>query len=395
MTQDSMPSPERAPPSAAAVGGTSDGAAPPPHRPRELLGWQLSTQSAACATIGSPLYAHLLAEAAVDVERGGPSWTVLEPHVAPGRGDALALRFMAAVHRLVLTRVAPALALHYPSVGGTADDGEAAWRSFRDAVEEHADDLRDLVGRHCQTNEVGRAAALVGGFLAVARSTGLPLRVLEVGASAGLNLHWDRFRYGGGGSSWGPPGSPVDLTGLWSVPPPLPSRPVAVAVRRGCDRSPVDPTSAEGRLALSASVWADQVDRLARLGGALAIASEHPITVDAAPLEVWLAQQLAARTPHLATVVVHSVVEEYLPAGVRSRFHAVLAEAGRTASPAAPLAWLRLEPVTSLRSHGLRLTTWPSGEDRVLARCGPHGQDVRWHEPESGLPDMGGEKLPR
>jgi hypothetical protein len=386
MTQDSMPSrePERSASSAAAVGGVQDDAAPPIERPQALVAWQLRTQGAACAAMRSPLYAELLGRAAEDVLAGGPCWTVLQVHVAPGRGDALALRFMAAVHRLVLTRRASRLALHYPSVGGRVGNPASAWAAFLEVVEDSAADLHALVGLPCQTNEVGRAAALVGGLLDVAAVTGLPLRVLEVGASAGLNLRWDRFRYGGGGRVWGPEGSSVDLTGLWSVPPPVPDVEVAVVARRGCDRAPVDPTSAAGRLALSASVWADHVDRFARLRGALALAAAEPIEVERAPLDLWVGEQLADRIDGVATVMVHSVVEEYLPGDVRARFRASVAAAGARATAAAPLTWLRLEPISALRSHGLTQTDWPAGGTRTVARCGGHGSDVVWLAPEGG-----------
>ncbi|MCB1040214.1 MAG: DUF2332 family protein, partial [Acidimicrobiales bacterium] len=69
-----------------------------------------------------------------------------------------------------------------------------------------AADLRSNV----QTNEVGRSATLLGGFLEVGRG-GLPLRVLEVGASAGLNLRFDRYRYVAAGRSWGPAQSPLQF----------------------------------------------------------------------------------------------------------------------------------------------------------------------------------------
>lgn len=342
---------------------------------------QLRDQAASCAAMGSALYAHLLCAAAADVEADGPCWAVLAAHVLPGRGDALALRFMAAMHRLVLTRRAAELAVHYPSVSGTAADLDAARAAFLATVERHAATLRGLVVLPCQTNEVGRAAGLVGGFLTVARDTGLPLRLLEVGASAGLNLRWDRFRYGGGGAAWGRPDSPVDLGGLWRVPPPTDPAAVEVVERSGCDRQPVDPATAEGRLALTASVWADQTARFARLKGALRLATEVPATVDAAPLDDWIAAQLARPTPGAATVVYHSVVDEYLPDEVRARFHAALAAAGEQATPDAPLAWLRLEPVDRLRSHGVVLSTWSGPAPaltRTLARCGAHGTDVEW-----------------
>jgi hypothetical protein len=340
------------------------------------LAAQLREQAEACEVMGSPLYAGLLRSAAGDAERSGPVWELLGAHAAPGRGDALALRLMAAVHRLVLTGRAPELARRYPSAGG---DGslEGAWPAFRDLLARQAADVAPLVGLRCQTNEVGRAAALVFGFLEVAASTGLPMRVLEAGASAGLNLRFDRFRYGGGGASWGDALSPVDLTGLWADAPEHVDARIQVVERRGCDLRPVDPASEEGRLALAASVWADQLQRFARLKGALELAARVPAVVDAASLEQWLPGQLAAPRSGVATVVFHSVVEEYLPGEARRAFQATLEDAGSRATAEAPLAWLRLEPTTELRHHGVGLTTWPGRRERLLATCGAHGSEVR------------------
>lgn len=348
------------------------------------LAWLLRDQARACEAMGSPLYAYLLERAAEDAEARGVCWRVLREHVRPGRSDALALRFMASVHRLVLTGRAPRLAAHYPSAARThpsADRGTAdVWPVFREAVVEHAGELAGLVALPCQTNEVGRAAALVVGFLELA-AHGLPLRCLEIGASAGLNLRWDHFRYGDAGLAWGDRDSPVDLTGLWGAPPPvtpgLLEVPVRVVERRGCDVRPVDATTPGGRLALTASVWADQRARLARLRGAFRLAARVPAPVDAAPADVWLADRLAAHAGEVTTVVFQSVVDEYLADAAQGRVTAAITGAGRRAGAGAPVAWLRLEPIDALRRHGLVLTVWPGGDERLLAVCGAHGSDVR------------------
>lgn len=348
---------------------------------REHVAGQLTEQAQACAAMGSPLYGRLLDAAADDCRSGGPVWRVLSHHVLPGRGDAVALRFMAAVHRLVLTRRAPELALHYPSAGGQAGDcGQAisdpVWQAFVATVEEHAAELVDLTSLPCQTNEVGRCAPLAWAFLMIAERTGLPLRCLEVGASSGLNLRWDHFHYGGAGAVWGPPDSLVDLSGMWSnVPPALPAR-VRVTERRGCDTSPIDPTSSDGRLAVTASVWADMTERLERLRGALQLARIVPATVDQEALDTWTVRQLEEHGRGVATVVFHSVVAEYVPEAAWARFTDALAVAGARSTAEAPLAWVRLEPISALRRHGLTMTTWPGGEEQVLGVSGPHGQDV-------------------
>ena len=329
--------------------------------------------------MGSPLYGRLLRAAADDAEAGGPVWEVLEPHVAPGRGNAVALRFMAAVHRLVLTGRAPALAAHYPSVGG--DPGEPGspgpWSAFRELLATEPEAVRALAARPCQTNEVGRCAALMFGFLEAAARTRLPFRLLEVGASAGLNLRWDLFRYGGAGASWGPADSPVDLSGFWADAPPFVDAAVSVVERRGCDLRPLDPSTEETRLTLQSSVWADQVARFGRLRGALELAARVPATVEALSLHEWLPAQLAHPRAGVATVVYHSVVDEYLPDEARRAFHATLDEAGARATADAPLVWVRLEPASSIREHAVTMRLWPDGEERRLALSGAHGTGVR------------------
>jgi hypothetical protein len=82
----------------------------------------------------------------------------------------------------------PEAARYYPSLGGRTDV-EALWPHFLEAVPQA------VLPVCVQTNEIGRSCALLPGFLEVARHTGLPLRLLEIGASAGLNLRWDYFPF--------------------------------------------------------------------------------------------------------------------------------------------------------------------------------------------------------
>ncbi len=350
----------------------------------ERAAFLLRDQASYCAAMGSPLYAHLLERAADDALARGPVFELLEPFDAPNlRADALALRLMAAVHRLVLTGEAPRLAAHYPTAGGKAGvDG--AWSAFHELVADARERLLQLVAVPCQTNEVGRCAPLAFGLLELAHRHRLPLRLLEVGTSAGLNLRLDHFRYGGGGASLGPVDSPVDLSGLWLDAPPFAGAALAVAERRGCDRRPLDVSSSEGRLQLEASLWADQVARLARLRGAFELAAQVPAEVESASVDDWLPRALAEPRRGVTTVVFHSIVYEYFPEPVRLAFHAALDSAGSAASPEAPLAWLRFEATPATRGYAATLTTWPGGAERVVATAGAHGSNVRRPAPSAG-----------
>lgn len=342
----------------------------------------LRLQAGHCLRLGSPLYAGLLQQAADDAEAGGPVAELLRGHEEDPMNSMLALRLMGAVHRRVLEGALPDLEPFYRPSGVTYDriagkshtvEDEAAWLAFRRAVTEDAGALRRLLDRPVQTNEVGRCAALLPGFLAVARETGMPLRLLEVGASACLNLRWDRYRYEAAGFSSGDPDSPVRLRFQIEGEPPQPME-VAVAERRGCDRSPIDPSSEDGRLTLLSYLWPDQAHRVERTRAALDLAADVPVTIDRAGAAEWIGAQLVERREGVATVVFHSIVMQYLDEEERGRFEARMKESGERADPAAPLAWLRMEPAGAQAE--VRLTIWPDGEDRVIARAGYHGDLV-------------------
>jgi hypothetical protein len=127
---------------------------------------------------------------------------------------------------------------------------------------------------------------------------------------------------------------------------------------------------------LRASVWPDQLERHARLAGASEVAAAVPVAIDRADAVDWVTDQLRRPAPGVATVVVHSIVLQYLGAAARTQFVAAVADAGRRASADAPLAWLSMEPGGDQAE--IRGRAWPGGESRLLPRSGYHGAPVHW-----------------
>ena len=340
---------------------------------RLQLAHAMRKQARWCERLGSPLYHALLIRIAEDVEVGGICWTALESRAGdPGR-SLLPLRFLGAAHRLVLEGRLPRLARYYPSAGGVADP-DAAWLALREELEQRRDALIAALPEQVQTNEVTRCCALLPGFLTVAQSTGLPLRILEIGCSAGLNLRWDHYRYDSAHGSWGPKSSPVVFGSAFNGNAPPLDTVVDVVERRGCDLNPLDPTTDAGRLTLLSFVWPDQDERFRQLSNAIEVARTVPAELERADAFEWLEARLAHPRAGVATVVFHSVVLLYFRNEERERIGQLLARAGERATKQAPLAWLAMEPGES--EADVHLTIWPGGERRRIAAAGYHGANV-------------------
>lgn len=297
---------------------------------------------------------------------------------------AVPLRWAAALHHLALLGHEPwhslwnqASNLANVSAGQLDDAVAQAWAQHRAQV--HA-----ALTRPPQTNEVQRSAALLPGLLHVAVQTGLPLVLLEVGASAGLNLWCDRYRHAHAVWQWGDADSPLTLRADWHGPPPgEPALPLRIARRAGCDAQPIDLAQPGESLRLVSYVWPEQIERLNRLHRARAAAAawhaQSGLAVETLTAAAFVQRETAALRPGHATVLMHSVVWQYIAADQQAAITAAMAVAGQAATAASPLAWLRLEPAAGQGvDFELRCRLWPGGADRLLARTHPHVATIEW-----------------
>ncbi|RJQ72808.1 DUF2332 domain-containing protein [Pseudonocardiaceae bacterium YIM PH 21723] len=360
-----------------------------------MLSELLRNDARGCRT-NSPINHLLLQAAADDLESGGITTRVLAGCERDPQGSVPGLRLAGALHKLVLDGKAPELARHYPSVGGHPSLN-SLWDDAEHALRAHAGELRARMrASSMQTDEPGRNGPLFGGLLVAAeraavaagRRTPFPIRLLEVGASAGLNLRPHRIAYRlPDGSLVGDLSSKMVLPTEWAgLPEADLSRPLAVIDRAGCDLHPVDVTTAEGRNHLSSFVNPDESARMQRLQDAMDLAGADPVTVDPATGPEWLADRLAEAADGVLTVLWHSVVWQYLPIRDRASGRSLLADAAASATSLRPLGLLVYEARRVPRSAGgpyrfdLLLRLWPSGISLHLGSGDATGIPFTWAE---------------
>ncbi len=314
--------------------------------------------------LGSPVYARLAARLADDP---APA----HPIVGDDLSWDLGLRLFAAVHYHVLTGAAP-----------RALSGE--WSDFVTALEANGESLRRFVREQgVQTNETQRCVALVPAFLTLARDSGLPLDLVELGPSAGLNLVFDRYRYTYAEGGFGDPDARLSFSAneRGRVPAELLRTPLEIRGRRGIDLAPIDVATADGSVLLHSFLWPGLTERAARLDAAVATFLESPVRpallrgdyVSALP------DVLAQRSSETLTVVFQTASTGYLP---QERYDLLLGVLEAAGADGRPLAWVstrRREESESGEGDRweLELRLWPAPA-RLVALVDFHGNWVDW-----------------
>ena len=344
-------------------------------------------QQNACDLLGSPLTRDMVRFFRDDFASDG----IIADLVRGWQGDALSdnvpLRLAGFAHFQALDG-APQLTPFFESCGGqyAAAQSEALRASLRQVFFAKAEMARPFLRRVPQTNETGRAGMLLLGFSEISKKLRLPLRLCEMGASAGLNLFFDKFHYriatDDGLVEWGDAASPLILTPSWHGPPPPLNPTIEVAARLGCDLRPVDLTDATQNKILQSWVWGDMPERRARLMAAIDIALTAPPQIDRADAAGWVAAQIMNRPRGQATVLYHSIVWPYLSVAQRFAIESAFAQAAETVTPDAPLVWLKMDGRDMGTIAQLSYTVWtgengPSGEHVVVGSCHPHGLDMQ------------------
>ena len=349
-------------------------------------------QSQAMADNGSLLYEELCRSASLELSRPSRLREILNPWLRSRVGDMVPLRILGAAHRLVLERKAPILALFFPTVGGAVPkDGRSrqmCFEAFVTTLDEHRDRLPELLIGPPQTNEIARAAALVGVLHMVSAQWQLPIRLHELGTSAGLHLRADHMRITGSGHDVGPADSHVQLRDAWIGMDTQLATPNVIE-RVGVDRAPIDVTTPQGRLHLTSFVWPDQVDRYERLRGAWHLVDDVPVEIKAGDL-IDHVRSLRLREGS-ALVVWHSSVWMYLTDDERAEFRTLMDSLARAASPTSPLIEVSREfrqgrvglsfPVVIRSWPMLSHIDAPAGESVVLGDSPAQGLPVTWSTP--------------
>jgi len=331
----------------------------------------LEDQARVAHGFGSPFVAALLLAGARHLEVAPYTATMMAEWPGDRASAAVAMRFHSALHALARQGgIAPLAALFR---GETVDVDHAVRTALTmgDLV------IAERLKHPTQTNEVARSAAFAAALLHLGQMFAMPVELLEIGASAGLNLNLGRYRHNLGGTIAGDPCSELTIAPTWFGPPP-PATTLDIRTARGVDLAPIRIEDAAACERLLDHLFVDQVQPMDRLTRALAIARRHPPRLDQDSAGAWLPDRLATvQVDGCLRVVLHSMVMQYLAADERRDVVAALQPAGARADDRHPLAAIGLEWTPARDAVRLTMTHWPDGRTRQLAECDPYGAWIR------------------
>ena len=352
----------------------------------DILAERYARFAAECDGI-SPLYSFLAAKIAQD-----RALLTLALACRPGQPPGNLL--LGAVHYLLLQQPAQPLAAYYPSLTPKPLPLEESFPVFKAFCLDQQLALEEIIATHLvQTNEIRRCTYLLLAFAHIAHQTthhGIaePLALLELGASAGLNLLWDHYSYlydhqGCNGEQVHEAGVADAIVRLRCVVrgDPMPFLPVTlppVAWRMGLDLNPIDLRNAQHYLWLRALIWPEHHDRVALLEDARLIYHQHPPLLRQGDIAKDLGAALTTLPAYATPVIFHTHVFNQITGDLREQVVQQLADFSRERT----VYRLGNDIATpELQSFQLTLQVYQNGAMTTehLADVDGHGRWLRWH----------------
>jgi hypothetical protein len=356
--------------------------APPRKPPLESIAHHFTYFARQVGEGYSPLYERLALGCAADTEM-----LKLASQASPDQPIPPLL--FAAVYHLLLKGEKHPLAGFYPLLKAEpprTDDPYPLFRNF--CRSRHLQIEAILRTRRVQTNEVSRCGSLLPAFGLIVRMTGgRPIAMIEVGASAGLNLLWDRYAYDfEAGGRYGVLDSPVQVRCALrgNLKPPFPPVFPTIAVRCGIDLNPIDVRDPEAARWLRALVWPELAERAEMLSRAMEMIQEEPPDMVAGDALEKLPSVAASVPDGLPICVFHSYTINQFSTSARERFREILQEiAQQRELYHVALEWQMGEDFATLSWETFRE---PQAAPVRLAACHHHGLWLEWLDPATAAP---------
>lgn len=246
-----------------------------------------------------------------------------------------------------------------------------------------------LETRRVQTNDCGRSALIGPALTWVAAQMPSRYCLVDVGASAGINMLCDRFRldYGDNGAT-GPADSPVRIScEVTGGDPPIANQLPPLMSRIGIDLSPIDLSDPTDARWLLACVWPD-TGRAERVEASIRLAQQQLPKVVAGRANTVLPDVLAGLPIGATAIVTTTWAFGYFSLEERAEFVDLL----RAESAQRPVAWVSAEnggTVDALADHGAGDSSGPDAlgamllvdgveTSHLLAFVHSHGNWIDW-----------------
>ena len=297
------------------------------------------------------------------------------------KGQPVPNLFLGATHLLLLKGARHPVSAFFPSVSNASAPDEDPYPYFREFCIQHGRQIIELIStRLVQTNVVRRCACLLPAFSIVAeRTRGLPMSLVEIGTSAGLNLLWDRYGYDyGEGWRYGDASSVVQLTcdtrgvALPPISEPFPD----IALRVGIDLNPIDLSDPEAILWLRALIWPEHRGRVETLKAAIEIARRNPPKLLAGDALDLLSEILNSAPDDSALCVFHTHTVNQFSDEAKERLSAMLDKHGSERD----LFVISIEAQRGIDGALVELVAYENGKKtrRALAHSDAHGRWLEW-----------------
>lgn len=288
----------------------------------------------------------------------------------------------ATVHYLLLKGATHPLASFYRTTPSfdASKQGLDPFPDFRSFCLNHEEEIVRLIStRTVQYQKPNRCAILLPALQLVARHGKSPLSMIEIGASAGLNLLWDSYGYSYSngfrcGVHENAPLLTCQLKGMYL--PPLPTVLPKVAFRIGVDLYPVDLDNTDSLVWLRSFVNPDHTFGAELLDTALKVAQSEKPEVKAGDA-VELLPALLREAPENSTIC---VMNSYLFLQLSQESIDSLRNTMLEFSREREVFQISLERVPNTDFARLELIAYRKGKARrkELARCSSSGEWMEW-----------------
>lgn len=342
----------------------------PSHRSIEQMAARFRLFAEAECRGYAPFYEGLCHAIATDVD-------LLEIARHSNAGQPIPNLFLASVHYLLLAEPGHPLPGALASIESSTEAVEQVFPEYRRFCIGRRERLVNLLSfRRVQTNVVGRCSYLMPAFaLVAAHAQSRPLALVDVGASAGLNLSFDRYHYSYSNQlHFGPGDSEVRLNcqivnGRF---PSIPNRFPPVAAKVGIDKAPVDLTDSDARLWSRALIWPEHRERALQFEAAVSVLLRDPPRMVAGDALDVLPTILESVPGGAAACVYHSHTLNQFSQQERVAFRKLLEESSASATVY----------LVSAEGGNLVVARCDGGSWRTMARanCDSHGRWIEWLE---------------